>query len=91
LRTVNAVLVSAVGRGMVRRIEEKIAYLGIEEKSSREGSSLNFGQHRITDGCVEGFDSVMQLIKANARGFCNVTNYRAGILFHCGKLSLAMG
>jgi transposase len=36
------------------------------------------------------FNSTIQLIKANARGFRNFTNYRARILFHCGKLDLAM-
>jgi hypothetical protein len=41
--------------------------------------------------CAEGFNSAIQLIKANARGFRNFTNYRARILFHCGKLDLAMG
>lgn len=32
----------------------------------------------------------IQRIKANARGFRDFTNYRARILFHCGKLDLAM-
>jgi len=36
------------------------------------------------------FNSAIQLIKANARGFRNFVNYRARILFHCGKLNLAM-
>ena len=31
----------------------------------------------------------IQLIKANAHGFKNFTNYWARILFHCGKLHLA--
>ena len=35
--TVNAIMVSAVERGMLRRTEEKIAYLGIDEKSSEKG------------------------------------------------------
>ena len=56
-----------------------------------EEGLLNFSQHKITNACAEGFNSAIQLIKANARGFRNFTNYRARILFHCGKLDLAMG
>jgi len=55
-----------------------------------EQGLLNFSQHRISNACAEGFNSAIQLIKANARGFRNFTNYRARILFHCGKLNLAM-
>jgi hypothetical protein len=55
----------------------------------------DFGIYTAPDGqskrCAEGFNSAIQLIKANARGFRNFTNYRARILFHCGKLNLAMG
>jgi transposase len=51
---------------------------------------LNYSQHGISNACAEGFNSAIQLIKANARGFRNFTNYRARILFHCGKLNLAM-
>jgi transposase len=175
--TVSAIMVSAVERGMLRRTEQEIAYLGIDEKSferrrtyvsmlidmdrsrvlelvperkleaslglletcrawcikenfshfwsyscksaakrffkahannamrsklepvkkvvkmiRRYGKGLlNFSQHRISNACTEGFNSAIQLIKANARGFRNFTNYRARILFHCGKLNLAMG
>ena len=56
-----------------------------------ETGLLNFSQHRISNACAEGFNSAIQLIKANARGFRNFTNYRARILFHCGKLDLACG
>jgi transposase len=35
--TVNAIMVSAVERGMLRRTEEEISYLGIDEKSSERG------------------------------------------------------
>src|SRR5664279_4653701 len=56
-----------------------------------EEGLLNFSQHRISNACAEGFNSAIQLIKANARGFRNFTNYRARILFHCGKLDLATG
>jgi hypothetical protein len=41
------------------------------------------------NACAEGFNVAIQLIKANVRGFPSVTNYRARILFHCGKLNLA--
>ena len=37
--TVNDIMVSAVERGMLRRTEEKISYLGIDEKSSEKGHS----------------------------------------------------
>ena len=53
-----------------------------------EEGLLSFSQHRISNACAEGFNSAIQLIKANARGFRNFTNYRARILFHCGKLDL---
>lgn len=49
---------------------------------------LNYSRHRITNACAEGFNSAIQLLKANARGFRNFDNYRARILFHCGKLQL---
>jgi transposase len=55
-----------------------------------ETGLLNFSQHKITNANAEGFNSAIQLIKANARGFRNFTNYRARILFHCGKLDLGM-
>ena len=37
--TVNAIMVSAVEQGMLRRTQEEIAYLGIDEKSSERGHS----------------------------------------------------
>jgi len=37
---------------------------------------------------TEGFNSVIQAIKADARGFANFENFRCRILFHCGKLDL---
>ena len=56
-----------------------------------EAGLLNFSQHRISNACAEGFNSAIQLLKANARGFHNCTNYRARILFHCGKLDMSLG
>jgi transposase len=56
-----------------------------------EAGLLNYARHRISNACAEGFNSAIQLIKANARGFRNFINYRARILFHCGKLEMGMG
>jgi len=56
-----------------------------------EAGLLNYSRHPISNACAEGFNSAIQLIKANARGFRNFTNYRARILFHCGRLDLSVG
>jgi transposase len=56
-----------------------------------ETGLLNYSRHRISNACAEGFNSAIQLIKANARGFRSFDNYRARILFHCGKLDLSLG
>jgi len=42
----------------------------------------------ITNAITEGFNSKIQSIKANARGFRNFANYRTAILFFCGRLSI---
>jgi len=49
---------------------------------------LTYLRHRITNAMMEGFNSKVQSIKANARGFRNFGNYRIAILFYCGKLNL---
>lgn len=49
---------------------------------------VTYLKHRITNALIEGFNSKIQSIKANARGFRNFENYRVAILFNCGKLSL---
>lgn len=49
---------------------------------------LAYIKHRITNAVTEGLNSIIQSIKANARGFRNFQNYRTAILFHCGKLNL---
>ena len=49
---------------------------------------LTYFQHRITNAVTEGFNSKIQAIKADARGFRRFENYRARILFFCGKLDL---
>lgn len=50
---------------------------------------LTYFQHPITNALTEGFNSKIQAIKADARGFRRFENYRARILFFCGKLNLA--
>lgn len=49
---------------------------------------LTYFQHPITNALTEGFNSKIQAIKADARGFRRFANYRARILFFCGKLDL---
>ena len=49
---------------------------------------LNYFVHPITNALTEGFNSRIQAIKADARGFRRFANYRARILFFCGKLDL---
>jgi transposase len=49
---------------------------------------LNYFLHPITNAISEGFNSKIQAIKADARGFRRFANYRYRILFHCGKLDL---
>jgi len=49
---------------------------------------LTYLQHRITNAMMEGFNSKIQTIKANAHGYRNFANYRIAILFYCGKLNL---
>ena len=50
---------------------------------------LTYFQHPISNALTEGFNSKIQAIKADARGFRRFENYRARILFFCGKLDLA--
>lgn len=49
---------------------------------------LNYFRHRITNATSEGYNSVIQSLRYAARGFRNFANYRARILFYCGKLDL---
>ncbi len=49
---------------------------------------LNYFLHPVTNAMTEGFNSKIQAIKADARGFRRYENYRDRILFHCGKLDL---
>lgn len=49
---------------------------------------LTYFKHRISNALTEGFNSKIQAIKADARGFRRFENYRVRILFFCGKLDL---
>ena len=49
---------------------------------------LNYITHRITNAASEGLNSIIQLVKANARGLPNFQNFRTRILFFCGKLDM---
>ena len=49
---------------------------------------LTYFHHRITNAMSEGFNSRIQSIKSQARGFRAFENYRTRILFYCGKLEL---
>jgi transposase len=49
---------------------------------------LTYFRHPITNAKSEGFNSRIQSIKSNARGFRSFDNYRTRILFYCGKLKL---
>lgn len=51
---------------------------------------LNYFVHPITNALTEGFNSRIQAIKADARGFRRFANYRVRILFFCGKLDLSI-
>ena len=50
---------------------------------------LSYFRQRVTNAVSEGFNSRIQSIKSAARGFRAFANYRARILFYCGKLDLA--
>jgi len=49
---------------------------------------LTYFRHKITNAMCECFNSTIQSIKANARGFRNFDNYRVRILFFLGRLDL---
>ena len=49
---------------------------------------LAYFESPITNAVSEGFNSEIQRIKSDARGFRSLENYRTAILFHCGKLDL---
>jgi transposase len=45
-------------------------------------------KYRFTNAAAEGFNSKIQSLKSNARGFRSFQNYRTRILFYCGKLDM---
>lgn len=49
---------------------------------------LNWYSSGITNAISEGFNSKIQALKSNARGFRNFENYRITILFNCGRLNM---
>jgi transposase len=49
---------------------------------------VTYFRHPITNAATEGFNSRIQSIKSQARGFRAFRNYRTRILFYCGKLDL---
>ncbi len=51
-------------------------------------NTLTYFRHGITNAMSEGFNSRIQSIKSQARGFRAFENYRTRILFYCGKLDL---
>lgn len=55
---------------------------------SRLQHILSWFRHPISNATAEGFNSRIQSIKSNARGFRNFENYRTRILFFCGRLKL---
>ena len=48
---------------------------------------MTYTLHKITNSLTEGFNSKIQCIKVNARGFRSFDSYRTRFLFFCGKLS----
>ena len=75
--------------GAARRSQlDPIKKVALTLKTHLDGL-LNYILHPITNAMAEGFNSKIQAIKADARGFRRFENYRYRILFHCGKLDLA--
>jgi transposase len=55
------------------------------------GGLLTYFKHRIIPQggtLTEGFNSKIQALKADARGFPSFENYRTRILFFCAKLDM---
>jgi len=59
-----------------------------EMLAGRLGNILTYFDTYITNAAAEGFNSKIQSVKANARGFRSFDNYRTSILFFCGGLDL---
>ena len=62
----------------------------VEMLRRHQEGRFSYSHHPISNACAEGFNNAIQLIKAKARGFRNFANYRARILFYCGKVELKL-
>jgi transposase len=51
---------------------------------------LNYFDSRITNGILEGTNSVIQLLKGNARGYRNVQNFITKIYLRLGQLNFQL-
>ena len=49
---------------------------------------LSYAVYPISNAVSEGYNSKIQSLISNARGYRNFENFRAAILFHCGKLDM---
>ena len=49
---------------------------------------LNYFTHKVTNGLLEGLNSLIQSLKANARGYCNDDNFMTMIYLRHGPLDL---
>ena len=79
----------AWGKSVMRSRLEPLKKVVRMMRRHEEGLT-SYAVHRITNACAEGFNSAIHLIKANARGLRNFDNYRARILFHCGRLDVSV-
>ncbi len=51
-------------------------------------SLLNYSAYPVTNAASEGFNSKIQSLISNARGYRRFENLRTAILFHCGKIDM---
>ncbi len=51
---------------------------------------LNYFTSRMTNGVVEGINTIIQLIKRRARGFANLDHFMTMVFLRCGKLDFRM-
>ena len=65
------------------------AYHGLREDPQTPSAGVTrLYETSHTCAAAEGMNAQIQLLKTNARGYRNFTQYRIAILFHCGKLDL---
>jgi transposase len=50
---------------------------------------LSYAMYQISNAISEGYNSKIQSLISNARGYRNFENLRSAILFHCGKLDMS--